>query len=126
MQTQQLLSSPSCRLRSEKVILAAEGPDKNVLIITPPLCFTCENARRLVASLDSVVTELEKDWNSLTDRTSKISMSMILPSDSGALEEAGQEQGGREGAPVLVSSNGEAEEEGDEPPSKMSRYEDVD
>lgn len=119
-----LFSSPLCslrRLRHEKIILTAEGPDKNVLIITPPLCFTCENARRLISCLDSVISELEKDWNSLTDRTSKISMSMILPGGGDLLEEGSQEPS----APTHGNRNGETESV-EEPPSKMSRYEDVD
>jgi hypothetical protein len=30
------------------------------MIITPPLCFTCDNARRVIQSIDTALTEIEK------------------------------------------------------------------
>jgi len=41
------------------VIVANDGIHKNVLIITPPMCFTCENAHRFIVALDKVLQEIE-------------------------------------------------------------------
>jgi 4-aminobutyrate aminotransferase-like enzyme len=45
---------------NKKIIIANEGQEKNVMIITPPLCFTCDNARRVIQSIDTALTEIEK------------------------------------------------------------------
>ncbi|XP_037075767.1 ethanolamine-phosphate phospho-lyase-like isoform X2 [Pollicipes pollicipes] len=42
----------------ERIVAAAEGEFRNVMYVTPPLCFSEENARRLVTSLDRVLTQL--------------------------------------------------------------------
>lgn len=38
-----------------------EGPDKNVIIFQPPLCFTCDNARTAVKAFDEALAEVEED-----------------------------------------------------------------
>ena len=38
-----------------------DGPDKNVLIFLPPMCFTCDNARMLVQAIDKTLTEIEEE-----------------------------------------------------------------
>jgi 4-aminobutyrate aminotransferase-like enzyme len=47
------------RLRDRRVLLAATGPDKDVLKIRPPLVFSATDAERLVAALDAVLDSLE-------------------------------------------------------------------
>lgn len=42
------------------VITACEGRDRNVLYITPPLCFSREDADRLVRALDSVLIDVDQ------------------------------------------------------------------
>lgn len=37
-----------------------EGPDKNVIIFLPPMCFTCDNARTAVQAVDMALTEVEE------------------------------------------------------------------
>lgn len=45
---------------SHFIIVANDGIYKNVLIFTPPMCFTCENAHRVVLALGKVLTEIEQ------------------------------------------------------------------
>jgi 4-aminobutyrate aminotransferase-like enzyme len=47
------------RLRDRRVLLAATGPDKDVLKIRPPLVFSATDAERLVEALDAVLEALE-------------------------------------------------------------------
>lgn len=42
-------------LKAEKVLVGISGKQKNVIFISPPLCFTIENSRRLIFALDSVL-----------------------------------------------------------------------
>jgi 4-aminobutyrate aminotransferase-like enzyme len=46
-------------LRDRRVLLAATGPDKDVLKIRPPLVFSAADADRLVEALDGVLGSLE-------------------------------------------------------------------
>ena len=50
-----------CRLKAKKLITSNEGPDKNVIIFQPPLCFTCENAVTAVRLVDEALTEVEEE-----------------------------------------------------------------
>jgi 4-aminobutyrate aminotransferase-like enzyme/Ser/Thr protein kinase RdoA (MazF antagonist)/murein DD-endopeptidase MepM/ murein hydrolase activator NlpD len=45
------------RMKERGVLLSADGPDRNVIKIKPPLCFSTEDAERLVRELDGVLTE---------------------------------------------------------------------
>ncbi len=47
------------RLKEKYIIMANDGPDKNVLIMTPPMCFTYENAHRIIMALDKILKEIE-------------------------------------------------------------------
>ncbi|ODN01255.1 Ethanolamine-phosphate phospho-lyase [Orchesella cincta] len=47
------------KLLEHFVIVANDGIHKNVLIITPPMCFTWENAHRVTVALDKVLQEIE-------------------------------------------------------------------
>ena len=47
------------RLRDRRVLLAATGPDKDVLKIRPPLVFSVGDSERLVDALDAVLSSLE-------------------------------------------------------------------
>jgi len=49
------------KLKQERIIISARGPEKNVMQIQPPLCFTIENARHLINVFDRVLTEIEAD-----------------------------------------------------------------
>lgn len=43
------------------IVVANDGPMKNILIFTPPLCFTCENAHRVIIALGKVLKEIEEE-----------------------------------------------------------------
>jgi 4-aminobutyrate aminotransferase-like enzyme len=45
------------RMREEGVLLSVDGPDKNVLKIKPPLCFTTADAELLVETLGRILAE---------------------------------------------------------------------
>lgn len=45
------------RMREEGVLLSTDGPDRNVIKIKPPLCFTAADADLLVGKLDRVLSE---------------------------------------------------------------------
>jgi len=66
------------RLKEEEhIIAAAEGEHRNVLYVTPPLCFTVENARTLAAALDRILSKL---WTHGTDITfSTLGASSLQP-----------------------------------------------
>jgi len=48
-------------LRVKNILVAITGYNKNILLITPPLCFNMENSRRLISTLDEVVSTVEKN-----------------------------------------------------------------
>lgn len=52
-------------LKGEHIIIANEGPNKNVLFITPPMCFALENAHTVIKTLDRILSQLEKEDDSL-------------------------------------------------------------
>jgi len=47
------------KMKQEKIIIANQGPDKNILTMCPPMCFTVENARRVISTVDRCLTEIE-------------------------------------------------------------------
>jgi len=48
------------RMKQNQILLAVEGEHGSVVYMMPPLCFTMENARTLVQSLDNVLAEAEQ------------------------------------------------------------------
>ncbi|XP_043211976.1 ethanolamine-phosphate phospho-lyase-like [Amphibalanus amphitrite] len=61
----------------ERIIAASEGEHLNVLYITPPLCFSEENARSLVAALDRVLTYMEANGTDIN--FSSLGASLLEP-----------------------------------------------
>ncbi|XP_054980225.1 5-phosphohydroxy-L-lysine phospho-lyase [Sorex araneus] len=47
------------RLREQRILLSSDGPGRNVLKFKPPMCFSLDNARHLVATLDAILTDME-------------------------------------------------------------------
>eukprot|EP00088_Acartia_fossae_P032567 TRINITY_DN3332_c0_g2_i2.p1 TRINITY_DN3332_c0_g2~~TRINITY_DN3332_c0_g2_i2.p1 ORF type:complete len:563 (-),score=132.92 TRINITY_DN3332_c0_g2_i2:285-1973(-) len=47
-------------LRKKQILVAITGFYKNIILITPPLCFNMENCRRLITTLDEVLTAVER------------------------------------------------------------------
>lgn len=44
------------RLKEEYILLSTDGPGKNVLKFKPPMCFTKEDARFVVDTIDKLLT----------------------------------------------------------------------
>ncbi|XP_012577793.1 PREDICTED: 5-phosphohydroxy-L-lysine phospho-lyase isoform X2 [Condylura cristata] len=44
------------RLKENFILLSTDGPGRNVLKFKPPMCFSLDNARQVVAKLDNVLT----------------------------------------------------------------------
>ncbi|XP_037071044.1 ethanolamine-phosphate phospho-lyase-like [Pollicipes pollicipes] len=55
------------RLKDARIITYTVGPANNVLLFTPPMCFTMSNACAVVATLDRVLEQLERDGPRTTD-----------------------------------------------------------
>ncbi|XP_063446081.1 5-phosphohydroxy-L-lysine phospho-lyase-like [Mytilus trossulus] len=104
----------SHKLKENKIIIANEGQDKNVMLITPPLCFTCDNARHIVQAIDTALAEIEKgaseaglNQSSFGENRMDIPLNILsMPSTSGYSSE-------------------ESDFDSDHP-SKRARYEEVD
>jgi 4-aminobutyrate aminotransferase-like enzyme len=45
------------RMKERGILLSTDGPDDNVIKIKPPMCFTIEDADRVVSALDGVLGE---------------------------------------------------------------------
>ena len=45
------------RMKDYGILMSTDGPDHNVLKIKPPMVFTIENAKELIFTLKSVLTE---------------------------------------------------------------------
>jgi 4-aminobutyrate aminotransferase-like enzyme len=50
----------SNRMREEGILLGTDGPYHNVVKIRPPMPFSNDDADELVATLDHILTELER------------------------------------------------------------------
>ena len=46
------------RLKNERVIVGLKGISKSVLLLLPPLCFTCKDVERFIAKLDRVLSQM--------------------------------------------------------------------
>ncbi|CAG5121673.1 unnamed protein product [Candidula unifasciata] len=49
------------RMKEKKIIVGIEGPDKNVIVLLPPLCFTIDNARFVVQTFSEVLASIESE-----------------------------------------------------------------
>ncbi|XP_029439367.1 5-phosphohydroxy-L-lysine phospho-lyase-like isoform X2 [Rhinatrema bivittatum] len=58
------------RLKEEYIVLSTDGPDRNVIKFKPPLCFSKENAKFVVDTLDEILTAMEKEVENYNTRTS--------------------------------------------------------
>lgn len=49
------------RLKEEYILLSTDGPGRNVLKFKPPMCFTMEDAKFVVDTIDKLLTDMEKE-----------------------------------------------------------------
>ena len=54
MASAELASEIMFGMKTRQVLVAITGKQSNVILLTPPLCFTMENCRLLVAALEEV------------------------------------------------------------------------
>ena len=48
-----------CRLKQQRILFSADGPDRNVLKFKPPMCFNQDNVDLLLRSIETILTEME-------------------------------------------------------------------
>lgn len=48
-------------MKQERILLSADGPDRNVLKFKPPMCFSAADVDEVVTKLDSILGEIEAD-----------------------------------------------------------------
>ena len=48
-------------MKEEYILVSADGPDRNVLKLKPPMVFSHENADHFVKVLDEVLSEMNDD-----------------------------------------------------------------
>ena len=56
MASAELASEIMFGMKTRQVLVAITGKQSNVILLTPPLCFTMENCRLLVAALEEVIS----------------------------------------------------------------------
>ena len=54
MASAELASEIMFGMKTRQVLVAITGKQSNIILLTPPLCFTMENCRLLVAALEEV------------------------------------------------------------------------
>ncbi|XP_037678935.1 5-phosphohydroxy-L-lysine phospho-lyase isoform X3 [Choloepus didactylus] len=52
------------RLKENYILMSTDGPGRNVLKFKPPMCFSSDNARHMVAKLDAILTDMEEEVRS--------------------------------------------------------------
>lgn len=82
-------------MKEDKILIANDGPNKNIMFMLPPMCLTCENARRIIQSFDKCLAEIE---NGLCPEdlpqgprmieTTQITIPANVLTSSGTMEEA--------------------------------------
>ena len=56
MASAELASEIMFGMKTRQVLVAITGKQSNIILLTPPLCFTMENCRLLVAALEEVIS----------------------------------------------------------------------
>ena len=59
-------------MKTRQVLVAITGKQSNIILLTPPLCFTMENCRLLVAALEEVIAIIISIISSLSISTLSI------------------------------------------------------
>jgi hypothetical protein len=97
-------------VKQSNILVANDGPDKNVIVLTPPLCFTVDNARQVIQVVDKALAEIERGTcpDRMDDDPDGEITELTIPLD-------------------VVSGAKNYEDEGnDDPQCKRARYEDMD
>ena len=76
------------KMKERKVLVGVVGIFGNVVTVTPPLCFTLDNAKTIIETLDKLLEEIEEQEKDEEER---------WRNERGGEEEAGGEMGEEEG-----------------------------
>ncbi|ELU17763.1 hypothetical protein CAPTEDRAFT_188970 [Capitella teleta] len=68
------------RLKQERILYSADGPDRNVLKFKPPMCFSQENVDQLLEVIDKVLSDME---NGEVDTSSEKTQHLMYGSANG-------------------------------------------
>ena len=74
------------RMKSEHVLLSADGPHRNVLKLKPPMCFNADNVDEVISKLDEVLSEVEFKDDEVSTKTKVLPSAEIPPITSAAIE----------------------------------------
>ncbi|KAF6022885.1 hypothetical protein EB796_018811 [Bugula neritina] len=64
-----------------KILVPADGPDGNCLFINPPLCFSLDNSRKLVQSVDLALTDVENGVTETVKSLYELNEEFQIPGD---------------------------------------------
>jgi len=70
-------------LKQKQILVGITGRDKNVILFTPPMCFTIENSRKFAKCLDEVLTSLKSRTTSLVFPPESRMKSVIVTNKAG-------------------------------------------
>jgi len=59
-------------MKNKNILVAVTGRDRNVILITPPLCFNIDNSRMFSETLESILTAIKENPISIMERDSVI------------------------------------------------------
>jgi len=68
MPSSKLATDIMMALKDEKILVGTTGECRNVILFSPPLCFTIENCKTFIQSLASVIIRLKKPGDSGTQQ----------------------------------------------------------
>lgn len=107
------------KMKEKNIIIGIEGPDKNVMVMLPPLCFTMDNARHVVKTLSECLAAIETDAASV-GLTNSNAPSMDVPLDVITDQTIINIHN------LSDETDEEDDDEGYDPVKKRARYEEVD
>ena len=68
----ELASEILLTMKNKNILVAVTGRDRNVILITPPLCFNMENSHMFCETLESILTAIKENPISIVERDSVI------------------------------------------------------
>lgn len=80
------------KLKERQILLSADGPYRNILKFKPPMCFTMEDAKHAVETIDALLTELEEATGMKTENNASTNVQCKRKT----IEESSQPEGANE------------------------------
>ncbi|GFN98921.1 alanine--glyoxylate aminotransferase 2-like [Plakobranchus ocellatus] len=105
------------KMKERKIIMGTEGKDKNVIVLSPPLCFTTDNARYVVQHFSEVLANIESEAASVgltnLDEVGSTNVPLDVITDEPSIS-------------IHALSDEDDEEDEESSAAKRARYEEVD